>query len=46
MPRKFDQAGRAAGWRRAKVAEIMTVARACKRQIVVTARAVRYVGPF
>lgn len=46
MPRKFAQAGRAEGWRRAKAAEIMTVARACKRQIAVTARAIRYVGPF
>lgn len=46
MPRKFAQAGSAAGRRRAKAAEMMMVVKACSRQIAVTARAVRYVGPF
>lgn len=46
IPRKFAHAGRAAGWRRAKAAEMIKVASACKRQIAVTAMAVLYVAPF
>lgn len=46
MPRKFAHDGRAAGWRRAKAAEIVNVARACRRQSAVTAIAVRYAAPF
>lgn len=46
MPRKFPHAGKAAGWRKANAAEMITVARACMRQMAVTARAVRYVGPL
>lgn len=44
MPRKFAQAGIAAGWRSSNAIEMMIVARACSRQIPVTTRAVRYVG--
>lgn len=40
MPRKFAQAGRADGWRSVKATEMMTVARACSRQMAVTASAV------
>jgi hypothetical protein len=46
IPRKFAQAWMAEGWRMANATEIMTVARAWKRQIAVMASAVRYVGSF
>ena len=44
MPRKFAQAGRALGRHMTNATDMITVARAWRRQMAVTTRAVRYVG--
>ena len=45
MPRKLAQAGMADGCRSAKTTEMITVTNACRRQMAVIDKAVRYVGP-